>query len=70
MCVDVCAGADVDAGVDAGGTQSAGMEGDPAMPRDQHSETPGNEYLVPAGEDLVLNRHCQLGVRGPAECLR
>lgn len=56
MCVGVCAGADADAdaGAGAGGTQSAGMEGDPVMPRDQHSETPGNEYLIPAGECLVL----------------
>lgn len=54
MCVGVCAGADADAGAGAGGTRSAGMEGDPVMPRDQHSETPGNEYLIPAGECLVL----------------
>lgn len=52
MCVGVCAGADAGAG--AGGTQSAGMEGGPVMPRDQHSETPGNECLIPAGEGLVL----------------
>ncbi len=52
MCVGVCAGAGADAG--AGGTQSADMEGGPVMPRDQHSETPGNECLIPAGEGLVL----------------
>lgn len=54
MCVGVCAGVDVDAGVGAGGTRSEGMGVDPAMLHGQHSETPGNGCSVPDGEDLVL----------------
>lgn len=54
MCVGVCA--DVDAGVGAGGTRSAGMGVDPATPHGQHSETPGNGCSVPDGEGLVLEK--------------